>query len=59
MSIPPYGPAIREAVAKGDVEEMRRVADDAEQHVKETGNIAAALELLKVEIAKAESGRGA
>ncbi|HMC36957.1 MAG TPA: DUF1843 domain-containing protein, partial [Actinomycetota bacterium] len=54
MTIPPYGVAIREAVTKGDLEEMRRVADAAEEHLKETGDIAAALELLKTEIAKAE-----
>lgn len=59
MSIPPYGPAIREAVASGDLEEMRRVANDAEEHLREVGNVAAALELLKSEIAKAERGGGA
>jgi Domain of unknown function (DUF1843) len=56
MAIPPYGVAIREAVAKGDVDEMRRVATDAEEHVREYGNVSAALELLKAEIAKAERG---
>lgn len=58
MSIPPYGTAIREAVASGDLEEMRRVAGDAEEHLKEVGDVAAALELLKAEIAKAERGAG-
>lgn len=59
MSIPPYGVAIREAVASGDLDEMRRVADLAEEHLKEVGNVAAALEALKLEIAKAEGGKRA
>jgi hypothetical protein len=59
MSIPPYGVAIREALAKGDLDEMRRVAAETEEHLKEAGNVPAALELIKAEIAKAESGRSA
>jgi hypothetical protein len=56
MSVPPYGPAIREAVAKGDLEDMRRMAGEAEEHVRETGDVVSALELLRAEIAKAEGG---
>ena len=59
MTIKPYGVAMRQAVATGDLEEMRRVADAAEEYLKETGDVSAALELLKTEIAKAEQGEAA
>jgi Domain of unknown function (DUF1843) len=58
MSVKPYGPSIQQAVAKGDVEEMRAVAGQVEEHLAETGNVAAALEALRVEIAKAERRSG-
>lgn len=51
-----YGVAIREAIASGDVEQMRSVAKEAEEHLQEYGNISAAAEALKVEIQKAEQG---
>ena len=51
-----YGVAIREAIASGDVEQMRSVAKEAEEHLQEHGNVSAAAEALKVEIEKAESG---
>jgi hypothetical protein len=54
MTIKPYGVAMRQVAAAGDVEEMRRVAAEAEEYLKETGDVSAALELLKTEIAKAE-----
>ena len=54
MAVPPYGPAIHQAIASGDVDEMRRLVREAEQHIAEWGNIPLALELLKVEIARAE-----
>lgn len=47
-----YGVAIHEAVASGDLEKMKAVAKQAEEHVKEWGNIPAALEALKLEISK-------
>lgn len=50
--VPPYGNAIQQAIAKGDLAEMKKVASAAEKHLKEHGNVAAALELLKIEIAK-------
>ena len=49
-----YGPVIEEAIARGDVDEMRRLVKKAEQHIAEWGNIPLALELLKVELARAE-----
>lgn len=59
MSVPPYGVAIRKALATGDLDEMRRVASDAEEHLKKAGDVPTALELLRAEIAKAERGASA
>lgn len=57
--LPPYGEAIQQAVASGDVARMRQVAKDAEAFIAQWGNIPAALEALRLEIAKAEyKGRG-
>lgn len=52
--IPPYGVAIRSAAATGDLEAMKKAVAAAERHVAEHGDISAALELLKIEIAKRE-----
>ena len=54
MPIPPYGVAIREAIAQGDLKRMREVEKLAEEHLGQTGNLPVALELLKAEIAKLE-----
>jgi uncharacterized protein DUF1843 len=53
--VPPYGPAIHAAVAKGDLAGMKKVAGEAESWLQQAGNVPAALELLKTEIAKLES----
>ena len=53
-----YGPAMREAAAKGDLEEMRSLAQQAEEHLREHGDVPAAVEVLKAEIAKAEGEGG-
>lgn len=47
-----YGVSIYEAVASGDVQKMKAVAKQAEEHLQEWGNIPAALEALKLEISK-------
>lgn len=52
-----YGPAIQEAVASGDLEKMKAVARQAEEHLREWGNIPVALEALKIEIARLERKR--
>lgn len=52
--VPPYGEAIQEAVASGDLARMKAVAREAEEFIKAWGNIPAALEALKLEIAKLE-----
>ena len=52
--VPPYGVAIQEAVASGDLARMKQVARQAEEFITKWGNLPAALEALKLEIAKAE-----
>jgi len=52
--LPPYGEAIQQAVASGDLAKMKAVAKDAEAFVAKWGNVPAALEALKLEIAKLE-----
>jgi hypothetical protein len=51
---PPYGPPIQQAIAKGDLAEMKRLAKVAEQFLAQNGDISAALEVLKIEIQKLE-----
>ncbi len=51
---PPYGPAIHQAIAKGDLAQMKQVAAQAEEHLNQAGDVSAALVALKVEIAKLE-----
>jgi len=55
-SVRPYGPAIVEAISTGDLTKMKDVAAAAEEHLAQHGDIARLLQLLKVEIAKAEAG---
>jgi arginine/ornithine N-succinyltransferase beta subunit len=50
-SVPPYGEAIQQAVASGDLAKMKEVARDAEQFLTD---VPAALQQLKSEIAKLE-----
>jgi uncharacterized protein DUF1843 len=52
--IPPYGAAIQQAIARGDLAEMKRLVATAEQFVAQNGDISAALELLKIEVVKLE-----
>jgi hypothetical protein len=48
-AVPPYGPPIREAMARGDVAEMRRVAASARKWIKDAQ---AALDKLEQRLAK-------
>jgi hypothetical protein len=57
-SVPPYGVAVQQAVASGDVDRMRQVKEDAEKYLAEAGDVPAALEALKIEIAKLEGKAG-
>lgn len=50
----PYGVAIQQAVASGDLAKMKAAAAAAEHHLAQYGNVSAALEALKIEIAKLE-----
>jgi Domain of unknown function (DUF1843) len=55
MAVPPYGESIQQAVVSGDLGRMKQVAREAEEHIREYGNVAAALEVLRFEIAKLEA----
>jgi hypothetical protein len=48
-ALPPYGPPIREATARGDAAEMRRVAASARKWIKD---VQAALDKLEQRLAK-------
>jgi hypothetical protein len=50
-SVPPYGEAIQQAVASGDLAKMKAVAQEAEAFL---ADVPAALQQLKSEIAKLE-----
>jgi len=49
-----YGVAMRQAAASGDLSEMKRLAEQAEAQLAEQGDLRAALEVLRLEIAKLE-----
>jgi hypothetical protein len=51
---PMYMVTIQHAVAAGDLVEMKKVAAEAEAHLKSHGNVGAALAALRIEIAKLE-----
>jgi hypothetical protein len=51
----PYGVAIQQAIAKGDLREMKALAASTEKLLATSGNLSASLELLKVEVAKLKS----
>ena len=53
--VKPYGAAIQQAVASGNLKNMKAVAKAAEQHLKEHGDVRSALAHLKIEIAKLQS----
>jgi Domain of unknown function (DUF1843) len=56
-SVPPYGPAIHLAIAAGDLAQMKALAAETERYLAEHGDVRAALEILKSEIAKLEARR--
>jgi hypothetical protein len=56
-SIVPYGPPIHAAVAKGDLAEMKQLAAQTESYLAQSGDVSAALELLRAEIAKLERNK--
>jgi hypothetical protein len=56
-SIALYGGAITDAIAGGDLAKLQGLKAEAEDHLKQYGDVPTLLALLKVEIAKLE-GRG-
>lgn len=54
MSIKPYGVAVTDAIASGELARLKEAEAAAEAHVKEYGDVPTLLALLKVEIAKLE-----
>jgi len=58
MAVVLYSATIHQAIARGDVEEMRQLVTLAQDHVSEWGNMPVALELLKAELARAEQHGG-
>jgi Domain of unknown function (DUF1843) len=49
-----YGVAIQQAIAGGDLPQMKKLVAEAERHLAEWGDVRSSLELLKIEIAKLE-----
>ena len=52
--VPLYGVTIQDAIFSGDIHRMKQVAQEAEQYLQQAGDLPAALQALKIEIAKAE-----
>jgi hypothetical protein len=50
-----YGVPIHEAILSGDLTRMKSLAKQAEDQLSQQGDLRAALELLKLEIARAEA----
>jgi len=55
MIVAIYSAAIQEAMARGDLVEMKELLAQAETHVKEWGNVPVSMEMLKAEILKEEA----
>ncbi|ALG72498.1 hypothetical protein VY88_32810 [Azospirillum thiophilum] len=55
---PMYMATITDAIAKGDLAQMKTLQSQAEEVLTAYGDIPTALQLLKVEIAKAEAAAG-
>ena len=49
-----YAPSIHQAIATGDVSQMKAMLKNAEEYLKQFGDVRSALDVLKAEIAKAE-----
>ena len=50
--VPPYGTAIHDAIASGDINRMRKVAADAEAYIRQHGDLGQSLKALQQEIAQ-------
>lgn len=54
--VPPYGVAIQDAIASGEIDKMRQVAHDAELYLQEFGEIGEGLRKLRSEIERLAGG---
>jgi hypothetical protein len=52
---PLYGVTIHQCIAGGELRKMKELCAEAEQQLAQHGDVRAALEVLKAEIAKAEA----
>ncbi|NGM48071.1 DUF1843 domain-containing protein [Caulobacter sp. 602-2] len=52
---PLYAVTITDAVAAGDLEQLKKLEAEAQEHLNQYGDIATLLAALKIEIAKAEA----
>lgn len=48
-----YGVTIHQAIARGDLDRMKSLVSEAEDYLRQTGDVRVALEQLKLEIEKA------
>jgi hypothetical protein len=51
--IPPYGVAIHQAIASGDLTRMKSLLAETEEHLRQVGDVRVALAQLKLEIERA------
>lgn len=56
--IPMYAVAIHEAIKSGDISSMENIKQAADAYLKDHGDVSAALEILKSEIAKCKGKSG-
>ncbi|HJX85164.1 MAG TPA: DUF1843 domain-containing protein [Candidatus Angelobacter sp.] len=52
--VPLYAVTIHHCIAGGNLDEMKKLCKQAEEHLHEHGDVHSAVEALKIEIAKAE-----
>ena len=54
--MPLYAVSIHHSIASGTLDDMKQLCKEAEDHLAQHGDVSAALEGLKAEIAKLEAG---
>ncbi|NGM48070.1 DUF1843 domain-containing protein [Caulobacter sp. 602-2] len=55
MNIKPYGVAVTDAIASGDLSRLKEAEAAAQAHLDQYGDVATLLPLLRLEIAKLEA----
>jgi uncharacterized protein YukE len=55
VAVPLYGVAIQEAIASGNAGQMKKIAAEAEKHLKKFGDVSGSLKNLQAEIDRLES----